>query len=190
MACAIRLLPVPRRPRNSASSRRAMNASGGQFEDQAAVDLRVESEVGVVECRVGIADVGLLGPARFPAVPLSLGLLQTCEMQFLQGRPLIVADSAFDLTLAIRLAHAAGRRDDAVMREHVPLERVQRGCADVGSEHAFVQVAKHKDAGNPAQPTDSPLVQFDPDAGTGVENGRRMDLGLQSSLSTNNWVRR
>jgi hypothetical protein len=51
--------------------------------------------------------------------------------------------------------------------EHVAVQRIQRGVVDVGGEHAFGQVVEHHDASDPAEPAESTLVQFDPDARIG-----------------------
>ena len=63
MACARWLLPVPPGPRNSASSRLPMKRAGGQIEDQAAIHLRVEGEVEIIERSVRVAKAGLFTPS-------------------------------------------------------------------------------------------------------------------------------
>ena len=64
----------------------------------------------------------------------------------LQRRLLRVADAGFDLALAIGIADAARQRDDAVVREHVAIERIERRVVDVGREHALAQVVEDDDA--------------------------------------------
>ena len=68
MACARWLLPVPPGPRKSASSRLANESGGGEVEDEAAVHLRVEGEVEIVERTIGIPEAGLLAPALQQAI--------------------------------------------------------------------------------------------------------------------------
>jgi hypothetical protein len=57
-----------------------------------------------------------------------------------EGRRLGVAHGRLDLPLAIGMADATGQRHGAVVREHVPVERVQGGIVDVGREHALLEV--------------------------------------------------
>ena len=72
-----------------------------------------------------------VGPVRFPAIEIGLRLLQRLEAQAVQRRLLRVADARFDLALAIGIADATRQRDDAVVREHVAIERIERGIVDV-----------------------------------------------------------
>ena len=46
-----------------------------------------------------------------------------------------VADTGFDLALPIRVADTARQRDDPVVRQHVPVERIQDRVVDVRGEH-------------------------------------------------------
>ena len=90
-------------------------------------------------------DAGV-GPARLPAVEIRLRRLERLEAQPLQRRLLRVADAGFDLALPIRIADAARQGDDAVVREDVAIERIERRVVDVGREHAFAQIVEHDDA--------------------------------------------
>ena len=83
-----------------------------------------------------------VGPARFPAIEVRLRRLERLEAQALQRRLLRVADAGFDFAFAIGIADAARQRDDAVVREHVAIERIERGIVDVRREHAFAQVVE------------------------------------------------
>ena len=81
----------------------------------------------------------------------------------LQRRLLRVADAGFDFPFAIGIADAARQRDDAVVREHVAIERIERGIVDVRREDAFSQVVEDDDADGAAQSTKRALVQLRPD---------------------------
>ena len=65
-------------------------------------------------------------PVRVPAIQIGLRGLDRLEAQALQRRLLGVADAGFDFALAIGIADATRQRDDAVMREHVAIERIER----------------------------------------------------------------
>ena len=84
---------------------------------------------GAVDARVG--------PVRFPAIEIRLRRLERLEAQALQRRLLRVADAGFDFPFAIGIADATRQRDDAVVREHVAIERIERGIVDVRREHAL-----------------------------------------------------
>ena len=64
------------------------------------------------------------------------------EAQPAQRRLLRVADAGFDFALAIGIADAARQRDDAVVREHVAVERIERRIVDVGREDAFFEIVE------------------------------------------------
>jgi hypothetical protein len=80
-----------------------------------------------------------------------------------------VADAGFHFSFAIRISDAARQSDDAVVCEHVAVERIQRGIVDVRDEHAFAQVVEHHHVSNPAEPAKRSLMQFHPDARTGAK---------------------
>ena len=79
-----------------------------------------------------------------------------------QRRLLCMADAGFDLALAIGIADATREADDAVVREHVAIERIERRLVDVGREHALFEVVEDDDARRAAQPTKRPLVELGP----------------------------
>ena len=58
---------------------------------------------------------------------------------------------------------AARQGDDAVVGQHVAVERIERGVVDVGREDALLEVVEHDDADGAAQPPKRPLVQLGPD---------------------------
>ena len=74
-----------------------------------------------------------------------------------------MADAGFDLALAIGIADAARQGDDAVVREHVAIERIERRVVDVGREHALLQIVEDDDADRAAQPAKRALVELRPD---------------------------
>ena len=104
-----------------------------------------------------------VGPARFPAIQVRLRLLERLEAESSQRCFLGVADAGFDFAFAIGIADAARQRDDAVVREHVAIQRIERGIVDVGREHALVQIVEDDHADGAAEPTKRALVQLRPD---------------------------
>ena len=104
-----------------------------------------------------------IGPARLPAIQVRLRLLERLEAESSQRRFLRVPDAGFDFPFAIGIADAARQRDDAVVREHVAIERIERGIVDVGREDAFAQIVEDDHADGAAESTKRPLVQLRPD---------------------------
>ena len=76
-----------------------------------------------------------VGPAGFPAIEICLGADERLEAEALERGLLGVADTGFDLALPIRVADTARQRDDPVVRQHVPVERIQGRVVDVRGEH-------------------------------------------------------
>ena len=70
---------------------------------------------------------------------------------------------ASTLPFAIGIADAARQRDDAVVREHVAIERIERRVVDVRREHALAQIVEDDDARRAAEPAKRALVQLGPD---------------------------
>jgi hypothetical protein len=48
-----------------------------------------------------------------------------------------------------RIPDATGQRDDAIVREHVAIERVQGGVVEVRREHALPQIVEDDDRDRP-----------------------------------------
>ena len=80
-----------------------------------------------------------------------------------QGRRLCVSDAGFDFPLRSGSPHAPRLGDDAVVREHVAIERIERGIVDVRREHAFPQIVKDDDVDGAAQSAKGAFVQLRPD---------------------------
>jgi hypothetical protein len=49
-----------------------------------------------------------------------------------------MSDAGFDLAFAIGITVAARERDDAVVREHIAIERIERRVVDVGCKDALL----------------------------------------------------
>ncbi len=107
-----------------------------------------------------------IGPVRVPAIEIPLRLVEGFEALPPQRGLLGMADAGFDLPLAVGIADATRERDDAIVGEHVAVERIQRRIVDVGGEDAFLQVVEDDEADRPAEPTKGLLVQFGPDLRT------------------------
>jgi hypothetical protein len=104
-----------------------------------------------------------VGPVRVPAIEVRLGGLERLEAQALERRALRVADARFHFAFAIGIADATRQRHRAVVGQHVPVERIERGIVDVRGEHAFFEVIEDDDAGGAAEPAKGALVQLTPD---------------------------
>ena len=104
-----------------------------------------------------------IGPVRLPAIQVRLRRLERLEAQALQRRLLRVADAGFDLPFAIGIAHAARQRDDAVMREHVAIERIERRIVNIRGEDALAKIVEHDDLDRAAEPAKRAFVQLRPD---------------------------
>ncbi len=75
----------------------------------------------------------------------------------------------FDFAFAVRILHAAGQSHNAVVFQHVAVQRIERGIVDVGREHALAQIIEHHHPSRAAQSAKRLLVQLGPDPGTGSE---------------------
>ena len=74
----------------------------------------------------------LVSPAFFPVIEIRLRLFQALELLALQWRHLRVTNARLDLALAIRIAHFAGKRRHAVVRQNIAIQRIQAWIVDVG----------------------------------------------------------
>ena len=63
-----------------------------------------------------------------------------------------MADAGFDFAFAIGISDPARHGDRAVVRQHIAVQRIERGIVDVGDEHALAQIVEHDDARGAAQP--------------------------------------
>ena len=102
-------------------------------------------------------------PARLPAIQVRLRRGERLEAQPFERCFLCVADAGFDFAFPIGIADAARKRDDAIMREHIAVERIERRVVDVRREDALAQVVEDNDLDRPAQLTEGALVQLGPD---------------------------
>ncbi len=110
---------------------------------------------GAVDARVG--------PARVPAIEVGLRRLERLEAQPLEGG-LRVPDGRLHLALAIGIADATGQRDDAVVRQHVAVERIQGGVVEVRREHALPEIVEDDDVAGATKATEGLLMQLAPAA--------------------------
>ena len=73
--------------------------------------------------------------------------------------------STWSFAFAVRIADATRQRDDAVVGQHVAIERIEGRIVDVGREHALFQVVEHDHFHRAAEATEGALVQLTPDRG-------------------------
>jgi len=71
-----------------------------------------------------------------------------------------VSEARLDFLFAIGIADAARQGDDAVVREHLAAERIERGLFDVRLEDARFQIVEDDDAWRPAKPPRRALVEL------------------------------
>jgi hypothetical protein len=95
---------------------------------------------------------------RIPAIKVRLRLVKRFEAQPAQRRLLRVADPCFHFSFAIGIADSTRQRDDAIVRQHVPIQRIERGVVDVCSEHALFEIVEDDDTDGPAEPAKRALV--------------------------------
>ena len=72
-----------------------------------------------------------VGPVRLPAIEVRLRGLERLEAEPFERRLLRMADPGLDFPFAIGIAHATRQRDDAVVRQDVAIERIERRIVDV-----------------------------------------------------------
>ena len=92
-------------------------------------------------------------------------LLERLEAEAAERRLLRVTDAGFDFPFPIGIADAARQGDDPVVREHIAIERIQRGIVDVRGQDALFQIVEDDHADRATQPTKRALVQLRPDLG-------------------------
>jgi hypothetical protein len=107
-------------------------------------------------------------PPRFPLIEIGLAGLEALEALALQWGLLRMPHAGFDLALAIWIADATRQRDHAVVREHIAIERIERGIVDVGREHALAEIVEDDDLDGPTQATKRLLVELGPDLRAGA----------------------
>src|SRR5436190_2169685 len=110
-----------------------------------------------------------VGPAGIPVIEVGLGVLQALEAQALERRALRVADPRLDFPFAIRIADPTGERRDAVVREHVAVEGIERRVVDVGREDAFAEVVEDDEGRGTAEPLQGAFVELGPGPRARVE---------------------
>src|SRR5438093_9622777 len=108
----------------------------------------------------GAVDAGV-GPAGVPAIEIGLSRVELLEAQSLE-RGLGMADGGFHLAFAVGITDATGQRDDAVVRQHVAVERIERGIVDVRREHALAEIVEDDDLHGAAKAAETLLVQLAP----------------------------
>lgn len=80
---------------------------------------------------------------------LGLGFFQILEAETFQLRFLGTAHARLDFAIAIWIVDTTRNGDGAVVREHVAVERIERGFVNVRDAHALAQIAENKRLMNP-----------------------------------------
>ena len=89
-----------------------------------------------------------------------------------------------DSPLAIRIADAARIGDDAIVREHRRVDRVEGRFIEVWPQDAFFEIVEDDVLGTPAQGVEGLLVQLGPDLLIGPPHGRANTLPEYLSVIT------
>lgn len=118
---------------------------------------------------IELTDLALLAPmnprgrpARFPlGEPRVLGL-ERLEGPALQGGTLRVLNRRFDGALAIGIPHTARVGDDAVVREHRRVDRVEARSVPIGPHNPLFQVVEHRIATGAAERPKRLFMQLRP----------------------------
>jgi hypothetical protein len=92
--------------------------------------------------------------------------LERLETQALQRCSLRVADARFHFAFAIGIADAARQGHDAVVGEHVAIQRIEDRIVDVRRQHALFEVIEDDHLHRAAKPTEGAFVQLTPDLRT------------------------
>ena len=99
----------------------------------------------------------------------ALRSFQAVEALTFKRRLLGMADARLYFAFPVGIADPAGHGDSAIVSEHIPIERIQSGIVNIGSEDTFFKVVGDHHSCCAAQPPEGLLMQFGPDAGTGLE---------------------
>ena len=129
-------------------------------------------------------------PARLPPIQIRLRVFERLEAEAAQRRLLRVPDAGFDFPFAIGIADAAREGDDTVVREHIAIQRIQRGVVDVRGEDAFFQIIEDDDADRAPQLTKRAFVEPAQICALDRHTSSRTDLREQPRVRTKRRVRR
>src|SRR5215213_9956720 len=99
-----------------------------------------------------------ISPVCFPAIEVSLCLLQTLEALAFERCSLSMAHSSFHFAFAIRISHSARHGYHAVVSQYITVEWIECGVVDVGGEHSFTQIVEHDDPHTAAEPAERCLM--------------------------------
>jgi len=80
-----------------------------------------------------------------------------------ERRLLRMPDTRFDFALAVGITDATRQRDDAVVREHVAVERIEGRVVHVRREDPFLQMVEDDHTHRPTKATKRALVKLGPD---------------------------
>lgn len=73
-----------------------------------------------------------------------------------------MTDARLDLSLPIGVADAPRQGDDAVVREHLTVERVECGLVDARLEDSLFEIVEDGDTRRPAETSKGALVELHP----------------------------
>jgi hypothetical protein len=97
-----------------------------------------------------------------------------------------VANPRLDSAFAIRIADATRHGDRPVVREHVAVERIERGIVEVRREHAFFEIVEHDGRRHATQSTEGALVQPTPWIVVPSFGSANVRIGMRPNRSPDN----
>jgi hypothetical protein len=130
-------------------------------------------------------------PARLPVIEVGLRRFQRLEAQPLERHALGVAHGGFHLALAIGIADAARQRRDAVVRQHVAIQRIERRVVPLGASGPLLsKLSRTTTRGTPPCRRNASSCSSAQRRALERRVSRRTDFRLCPSVSTNSRQRR
>ena len=103
-----------------------------------------------------------VGPPFLPTVEVGLRIFQVVKAESLERRLLRMTHAGFDLSLAIRMSNTAGHGHDAIVGQHVAIERIKYRIVYVCLQHPLLEIVQDDEAWSATQAAKTVLVKPSP----------------------------